>query len=119
MRNATKRPFLSVIAVPATALVLAAAVSGCHWFRKDDVFAQTGDNRPLEVPPDLTQLSREVLDEKEGARWSEIIHSSGKATSSAPITSSVFTRIVRCLSFMRRPARDPGAAARRSRRTSG
>lgn len=42
----------ALFAVPA-ALLLAASVSGCHWFRKDSGFAQTGDARPLEVPPDL------------------------------------------------------------------
>ena len=53
MRNARKRPFVSMIAMPATALVLAATVSGCHWFSKEDVFAQPEASRPLEVPPDL------------------------------------------------------------------
>ncbi len=42
----------TLFVVPA-ALLLAASVSGCHWFRKDSGFAQTGDARPLEVPPDL------------------------------------------------------------------
>ena len=42
----------ALAAVPA-ALLLAASISGCHWFREDVGFQQTGDARPLEVPPDL------------------------------------------------------------------
>ena len=44
----------ALVAVPV-ALLLAASVTGCHWFKKDSGFAQTGDARPLEVPPDLDQ----------------------------------------------------------------
>jgi uncharacterized lipoprotein len=50
-RIAFARPS-AFFAVPA-ALLLVASVSGCHWFRKDTGFAQAGDARPLEVPPDL------------------------------------------------------------------
>jgi len=50
-RPKTSRP-TALFAVPA-ALLLAASVSGCHWFKKDSGFTQTGDARPLEVPPDL------------------------------------------------------------------
>ena len=50
---AATRPSAFVV-VPA-ALLLVASVSGCHWFKKDSGFAQTGDARPLEVPPDLDQ----------------------------------------------------------------
>src|SRR5690606_11754079 len=34
-------------------VVLAVAVSGCHWFKKDGPYQQSADSRPLEVPPDL------------------------------------------------------------------
>lgn len=38
----------------ATLVVAVAAASGCSWFRKDkDVYAQSAESRPLEVPPDL------------------------------------------------------------------
>lgn len=41
------------------AAVLAVAVlgtAGCSWFRKgNDLYAQSPENRPLEVPPDLSQ----------------------------------------------------------------
>jgi hypothetical protein len=90
MRNATKRPFLSAIAVPATALVLAAAVSGCHWFRKDDVFAQTGDNRPLEVPPDLDVPNTEGAMELPGAAPHSVTRSTMGA-SAANAAASGFT----------------------------
>jgi uncharacterized lipoprotein len=41
----------------ATALVVAVVgASGCRWFRKgDDLYAQSPESRPLEVPPDLDQ----------------------------------------------------------------
>ena len=41
---------------PLALAVLAVAVlgvSGCKWFRKDSVYAQSEETRPLEVPPDL------------------------------------------------------------------
>lgn len=41
------------IAMPTVALVLVAATSGCHWFKKDTGYQQSGEMRPLEVPPDL------------------------------------------------------------------
>ena len=43
----------SAFAAVPVALLLAASVSGCHWFKKDTGFTRTGDARPLEVPPDL------------------------------------------------------------------
>lgn len=42
----------ALVAVPA-ALLLAASVSGCHWFKKDTGFEKTGEARPLELPPGL------------------------------------------------------------------
>jgi len=42
----------ALAAVPA-AMLLAATVSGCHWFKKDTGFDQPIESRPLEVPPDL------------------------------------------------------------------
>ena len=42
----------TLVAVPA-ALLLAASVSGCHWFKKDPGFEKTGEARPLELPPGL------------------------------------------------------------------
>ena len=44
---------LSAFAAVPAALLLAASVSGCHWFKKDTGFDKVGEARPLEVPPDL------------------------------------------------------------------
>ncbi len=52
MRRHTTSRTPALFAVPA-ALLLAASVSGCHWFKKDTGFTQVGDARPLEVPPGL------------------------------------------------------------------
>jgi uncharacterized lipoprotein len=42
-------------AVPALALVLCVvSVSGCKWMRAPSPYAQSPENRPLEVPPDLS-----------------------------------------------------------------
>lgn len=40
-------------ATVAAIAVAVLATSGCSWFRKDNVFAQPAEARPLEVPPDL------------------------------------------------------------------
>ncbi|MDQ3057604.1 MAG: hypothetical protein M3Q96_07705 [Pseudomonadota bacterium] len=48
-------PRLAAVAVLAVAMV---GASGCRWFRKgDDVYKQSADNRPLEIPPDLDRPS--------------------------------------------------------------
>lgn len=44
----------SRIALGAVLLLSLVATSGCAWFRKtDDLYAQSPESRPLEVPPDL------------------------------------------------------------------
>jgi len=46
--------FRSVVA--AALVVAVVGASGCRWFRKgDDLYAQSPESRPLEVPPDLDQ----------------------------------------------------------------
>lgn len=46
------RPLRSLVVVAVAVAVLGA--SGCHWFRKtNDLYAQSPESRPLEVPPDL------------------------------------------------------------------
>jgi len=52
MRTAP-RPIPSTLAKPAAALLAVALLSGCHWFRPDNVFAEPEATRALEVPPDL------------------------------------------------------------------
>lgn len=45
---------LSRFALATLVLVAVAAGSGCNWFRKENkLYAQSPENRPLEVPPDL------------------------------------------------------------------
>lgn len=46
--------------VIAALVVAVVAASGCRWFRKgSDLYAQSPENRPLEVPPDLDRPSTE------------------------------------------------------------
>ena len=45
-------------AAPLSAIVLVAAVSGCSMFgKKDELYTQSTESRPLEVPPDLDRPS--------------------------------------------------------------
>lgn len=47
-------PYLRPLALSVLA-VAALGMSGCKWFNKANAnYAQTGESRPLEVPPDLT-----------------------------------------------------------------
>lgn len=43
------RPLL----VAAVAFALAAGAGGCHWFKRGSDYAQSKEDRPLEIPPDL------------------------------------------------------------------
>lgn len=46
------------LAIATAAVLLATGVSGCHWFGKqDDLYTQSAETRPLEVPPDLDRPS--------------------------------------------------------------
>lgn len=47
------RPLIRMLAVALVAVAVLGA-SGCKWFRKgSDLYAQSPESRPLEVPPDL------------------------------------------------------------------
>jgi uncharacterized lipoprotein len=49
-----RSPIARRLAAPLAALALVAFVSGCSIFgRKDDLYTQSAESRPLEVPPDL------------------------------------------------------------------
>ncbi|MCY7353623.1 MAG: hypothetical protein LH470_00775 [Lysobacter sp.] len=51
MRNHASLYRFAAVAVLAIAVV---GASGCRWFRKgDDVYKQSAETRPLEIPPDL------------------------------------------------------------------
>ena len=55
MRSSLARSIPTSRTVLAAALLLTlAATSGCAWFRKgNELYAQSPESRPLEVPPDL------------------------------------------------------------------
>ncbi|MFN7137145.1 MAG: hypothetical protein ACK4MU_06465 [Thermomonas sp.] len=47
-------PRMSKVAAPLVAVLLVTGLSGCHWFKKkNELYTQSAENRPLEVPPDL------------------------------------------------------------------
>jgi uncharacterized lipoprotein len=51
-------PQASRFAAPLAAIVLLALVSGCSMFgKKDELYTQSAESRPLEVPPDLDRPS--------------------------------------------------------------
>lgn len=77
------RPFISTSRLAIATLVAATLVSGCSWFRKDDaIYAQSPENRPLEVPPDL-DLPRTDAAMKLPATASSMAPASPVASSSA------------------------------------
>ncbi|MBN8715764.1 hypothetical protein [Thermomonas sp.] len=47
-------PRMSKVAAPLVAVLLMTGLSGCHWFKKkNELYTQSAETRPLEVPPDL------------------------------------------------------------------
>lgn len=51
---------VSKAAAPIVAMFLVAGLSGCHWFgKKNELYTQSAESRPLEVPPDLDRPSAE------------------------------------------------------------
>ena len=52
------RMFRASTAAPLVAILLATSLSGCHWFKKkNELYTQSAESRPLEVPPDLDSQS--------------------------------------------------------------
>ena len=52
------RMFRASTAAPLVAILLVTSLSGCHWFKKkNELYTQTAEARPLEVPPDLDRPS--------------------------------------------------------------
>ncbi|MFN3702184.1 hypothetical protein [Thermomonas sp.] len=48
------RTFRATLAAPLVAVLLVGGLSGCHWFKKkNELYTQSAEARPLEVPPDL------------------------------------------------------------------
>lgn len=57
MRNHASFHRFATVAVLIVAVV---GASGCRWFRKgDEVYKQSAENRPLEIPPDLDRPTTE------------------------------------------------------------
>ena len=49
---------MSTVAIPIIAVLLVGGLSGCKMFgKKNDLYAQSAESRPLEVPPDLDRPS--------------------------------------------------------------
>lgn len=52
------RSFRVSTVAPLVAVLLATGLSGCHWFKKkNELYTQSAETRPLEVPPDLDRPS--------------------------------------------------------------
>ncbi len=91
MRHSTLLRPLSAIAMPAAALVLVAAVSGCHWFKKDTGFQQSAEARPLEVPPDLDRPNTEGAMQLPGEAPRSVTRSSMTTGAASTASASGFT----------------------------
>ncbi|MFT4178502.1 MAG: hypothetical protein QM612_03435 [Thermomonas sp.] len=71
-----------LIAAPLVALLLVGGLSGCRWFgKKNDLYTQSAEARPLEVPPDLDRPAAE--------RAMALPSVSTSATASGTATASV------------------------------
>ena len=98
MRTA-QRSIPSLLARPAVALLAVAMLSGCQWFRSENVFAEPEATRALEVPPDLDLPNTEVAMPLPGVETGSVTRSSmGTATPASGFTTSgdrdaVFTRV--------------------------
>ena len=66
-RNALSRALMVAIVIAMSVAVLGA--SGCRWFRKNDVYATSPDQRPLEFPPafDQTEADRSLATTASGS----------------------------------------------------
>lgn len=72
---------VSRAAAPIAAVLMVAGLSGCHWFGKsNDLYAQSAESRPLEVPPDLDRPSTE--------RAMALPSAGGTATAAGPSSAS-------------------------------
>ena len=98
MRTA-QRSIPSLLARPAVALLAVAMLSGCQWFRSENVFAEPEATRALEVPPDLDLPNTEGAMPLPGVETGSVTRSSmGTATPASGFTVSgerddVFTRV--------------------------
>jgi uncharacterized lipoprotein len=72
--------------VITSAVVIAVVTSGCHWFsKKNSVYQQSAENRPLEVPPDLDLPNTEAAMQSPASGAQSVTRSSMAA---APMQSA-------------------------------
>ena len=79
-------------AAPLVAILLVTGLSGCHWFgKKNELYTQSAESRPLEVPPDLDRPSADRAMSLPSAAGSAAASagSSAPASSVAPIGFTV------------------------------
>ena len=80
-------PLTRVAAVTALA-VLMVGTTGCHWFKKkSELYTQSAESRPLEVPPDLDRPSADramILPASGGSVSASSMNNAGGSTA-API----------------------------------
>lgn len=93
MRQNNMRPNMLRPVVIALLIVAVAGASGCRWFRKgDDVYSQSPDTRPLEIPPDLDRPDTEGAMKMPSSDTSSVMRSSMSApASSGSASASGFT----------------------------
>ncbi|MDQ2702149.1 MAG: hypothetical protein M3Y70_04910 [Pseudomonadota bacterium] len=77
------------IILPAAALVLTAATSGCSWFKTESGYEQPVAVRPLEVPPDLDRPSTDSAMQLPGQATGSVTRSSLGAPQAAPAAAPV------------------------------
>jgi hypothetical protein len=75
------------------AVVIAAlALSGCHWFsKKNSLYQESAENRPLEVPPDLDRPNTEGAMQTSSAAAQSVTRSSVAAQASPQGSTTGFT----------------------------
>ena len=77
----------------AVALLAVAVVgaSGCKWFRKDnEIYKQSAESRPLEIPPDLDRPSSDAaMNLPASATASQVAAQRGNNAAASPVGFSV------------------------------
>lgn len=73
----------------AAAVLVTVGTSGCHWFhKKNNVYQQSPENRPLEVPPDLDRPNTEGAMQTSAAGTQSVTRSSMRAPAQAAQNSA-------------------------------
>lgn len=78
------------LAAPLVAVVLVTGLTGCSWFSKtNDLYTQSPESRPLEVPPDLDRPAADQAMALPAAPGS--VTASGAPVAAAPLGFNVTT----------------------------